>query len=374
MPGPVIRNPTPDWMKAESASVFDSPWVTAVRKLAHLIGGDDPQSQVAALMMPMVPAGQETAGPALQALQKIAERIKGITNLSQTIKPGASVGMYDLKTPVVDRVNGLYHLGTSLPSASNWAGSQSEELLRAFGGDQDAALRWARMWGATSPNTSVPVNTRESISALLHALENPNTPLTVPAAQNLAEAKITMAPSKVPNLNRALAGEPLSGDKVEAMAGFMAGQPRIPIDVHALYAVGSGADKLDTQLPGLRAMMTRAEGLPARSTAAAKSLTNTDLYLRYEDALRRTLQQIEPKRSVNQVFAELWEGARAHKGLKPQGGPIDILRKKGLLEQGAMLDPDRLRLALRSQGWTAGAISGLLASLAGADGSTGESR
>lgn len=311
------------------------------------------------------PADVVSAAMPIAGITKAAgpQYIKGVRSLAQTIKPTEDIGRYALKAQVVDRIKSLYQLGTLLPSTSNWAGSTSEDLIRAFGGDQDAALRWARMWGATSPNTSVPVNTRESVSALAHALENPGELFTVPMAQNLPDAKITMAPAKVPNLNRALAGEPLSGDKVEAMAAFMAGEPRIPIDVHALYAAGSHADKFQADIPALRAAMTRAEGLPARSTARIKSLSETDIYLRYEDALKRTLKEIEPKRSVNQVFAEMWEGARAHKGLKPQGGPIDILRKKGLLEAGAMLDPDRLRAALRSQGWTAGAIAGFMAAL-----------
>lgn len=92
------------------------------------------------------------------------------------------------------------------------------------------------------------------------------------------------------------------------------------------------------------------------------------MYMRYEDALKRALADIAPGRSINQVFAELWEGARAHKGLKPQGGPLDILRKHGLLQAGAMLDPERLRAALRQQGWTAPAIAGLLAALGSSGG------
>jgi len=233
--------------------------------------------------------------------------------------------------------------------------------LAATYGDYLAALRWARMWGATSPNTSVPGNTRESVSALIHALENPGVPFTETLAQGLPDAKITMAGSKFGNLNAALEGRVLSPDmKAEAMAGFMAGDPRLPIDVHALYALGSKATKFDPEISALRQLMTKAEGLPARG-----GLTNPEIYRRYEDALRGTLQAFEPTRSVNQVFGELWEGARAHKGLKPQGGPIDILRKKGLLEMGAMLDPDRLRAALRQSGWTAGAIAAFMASLDG---------
>jgi hypothetical protein len=318
-------------------------------------GMDSKATRVGEMLGAVLPMG---ATGSLAGLAR--QLVKGAPTgtLAGTLRRGSAVGQYDLRDQAIERVRALYQHGNSLPTTSNWAGSQSDELLRAFGGDQESALRWSRMWGATSPNTSVPTNTRESVSALAHALENPHMPFTVEMAQNLPDAKITMAPSKVPNLNRALDGTPLSGDKVEAMAGFMAGKPRIPLDVHALYAVGSKSDKLSPELPGLRAMMTKSEKLPARG-----SLTDTDLYLRYEDALRRGLQDIAPGRSINQVFAELWEGARSHKGLKPQGGPIDILRKKGLLEIGAMLDPERLRSALRQAGWTAPAIAGLLSAL-----------
>ena len=309
------------------------------------------------------------SGKALKAAvaaERAALKGEALGSLAKTLRPTETKAVYELVEPTVERVSDIYKIGRALPTTSNWAGSAADELIAAFGGDREAALRWARIWGATSPNTSVPRNTQESVSALIYALEHPGQPMTVEMAQNLSQGKITMAPSKVPNLNRALTGEPLSGDKVEAMAGFMTGEPRIPLDVHALYAVGSARDKLQPELPALRALFTGAEGLPLRG-----GLTETDLYLRYEDALRRALQDLVPGRSVNQVFAELWEGARAHKGLKIQGGPIDILRKKGLLEAGAMLDPERLRAALRQQGWTAGAIAGLLAAL-GASGTTSE--
>jgi hypothetical protein len=193
-------------------------------------------------------------------------------------------------------------------------------------------------------------------------------------AQNFPDAKITMAPSKVPNLNASLEGQILSPNtKAEAMAGYMSGEPRIPIDVHALYALGANTDKLDTQYPALRALMKEAEGIPRAGKGSA--LTDSDIYYRYEDALKRALEQIAPGRNVNAVFGELWEGARHHKGRKLQGGPIDILRKMGLLEAGAMLNTQALREALKQKGWTAAAIAGLLAALgrSGAEGGDGGS-
>jgi hypothetical protein len=389
------RGPQAAWSKAQSIGApglgehytpptsneilaSDNPFKAIIEKL---MGGGRPKSVAAADPYGIdawlagkgpMPAFMGTTadvepGVAVVKGSRLGGRVLG--SLAKTIKPGETAGVYTLRDPVIERLQDLYRLGTSLPSVSNWAGSTSEELVKAFGGDREAALRWARMWGATSPNTSVPVNTRESISALIHALENPGVPFTEELAQNLPDAKITMAGSKFGNLNAALEGRVLSPDmKAEAMAGYMAGEPRLPIDVHALYALGSKATKFDPEISALRALMTKAEGLPARG-----GLTNPQIYRRYEDALRGTLQEFEPTRSVNQVFGELWEGARAHKGLKPQGGPIDILRQKGLLELGAMLDPDRLRAALRQSGWTAGAIAGFMATLDGTPAADGAS-
>ena len=180
-------------------------------------------------------------------------------SLAETLERDAA-GVYHIKPDVQERMHQFYERGAGVPS--NWEGS-NEELLTAFGGDADAARQWARMWGATSPNTSVPRNTAESISAHLWKLENPGQAMTVEQARGLTP-NITMAPSKVPNINRAISGEPLSGDKVEAMAGYMVGDPRTPIDVHVLYGVGAKNDKLTEEVPALRALMTKLEQLPKR--------------------------------------------------------------------------------------------------------------
>lgn len=350
-----IKDIRPDWVKPENASVLDSPVTKAIRILAGLVGAGDPQAPVMGMMAPMEAGPSGGLVDAVKSLISGARELpKPLGSLAKTLDKTGERGVYALKPSVGERVRNFYDLGGQQPSASNWAGV-TDELANAFGGDQNLARTWSRLWGATSPNTSVPVNTRESIAALVHALTNDSRPLTVPEAQTLSHAKITMAPSKVPNINRALAGEPLSGDKVEAMAGFMVGDPRIPIDVHALHGVGAVSDKLGPELPALRAYMTKAEKLPLRG-----SLTDTDLYLRYEQALRDTLKEFHPSGDVNSIFAQTWEGIRAGKGLKPQGGPIDILRKKGLLERGAMLDPERLTAALKTAGWTAGSIAALL--------------
>jgi len=348
-----IQNPIPEWLRPGGESVLDPTYVTVLRKLAHLFGADDPTSQVAATMTPMQTGAN---GGVMAALQRLAQRLN--PTLADRIQP-VGQGRYAFTDPAKYRMERLHETGAGLPNAANWDGV-TEELLSAFGGDRAMAERWSRLVGATSPNTSVPVNTRESVSALAHSLENPGVPMTVPMAQQLEPAKITMAPSKVPNINHAIAGEPLSGDKVEAFSQLMVGRPRIPMDVHALNAAGSTLEKFDDELPALRKMMTEAEGLPIRNTKAKPGLSNSDIYMRAERAMADALDEIAPDMPTNRSFATMWEGTRDYKGLKPQGGPIDILRRKGLLKEGAMLDPGRLRAALKTAGWTAPAIAAVM--------------
>src|SRR4030095_15881648 len=208
--GPVVRKP-----QIESESVFDSPTEKAWKVFQHLLGHDGASCQVMGAAGANIELPGAMEGPIVKGAKLGG---KALGDLVATLK-ASQAGQYALKSPTMARVRDIYKLGTSLPRTSNWTDT-ANELLEGFGGDKEKARQWLRLWGATSPNTSVPVNTRESVSALAHALENPGRLLDVATAQNLPDAKITMAPSKVPNINRALAGEPLSGDKVEAMAGY----------------------------------------------------------------------------------------------------------------------------------------------------------
>jgi hypothetical protein len=62
MPGPIVANPIPDWLKPENASVTDSALTKAMRMIGHLIGADNPTSQVLGLMMSDVPSSGEAGG------------------------------------------------------------------------------------------------------------------------------------------------------------------------------------------------------------------------------------------------------------------------------------------------------------------------
>lgn len=355
MPGPLMRRPAPIDVAALASRAPEplrQPAGTLLQLLADALGADtvaNPATLDVAQMGPAAPLAAVQRGTLLELAKPVGSLAKGV-------KATRVPGVYQLRDQVVERLAQLYRHGLQLPTEANWEAMTDE--LRAAAGGRAGATQWGRLWGATSPNTAVPRNTSESLAAQLHQVERPGELMTLEWAQTPGPTKITMAPSKVPNINRVYQGEPLSGDKAEAMAAFMAGDPRLPIDVHAVWALGSKGDKLQPELSGLRALMTRAEGLPARG-----GLTDTDIYLRYEQALRDALAQIEPARNVGGTFATMWEGTRSAKGLRYQGGPLDLLKRAGLLEAGALLDRDRLRQTLSQKGWTAGAIAGLLAAL-----------
>jgi len=323
-----------------------------VAAVAPLVGKAAKKLSTAAkLAKATVTAAEDVASPVLGG--------RALGSLAAMIQPGEVKGTYRLVPDTIERLRDLYKHGASLPTTANWESAMNDEFIRAFNGDRSAAIRWARMWGALSPRTDVPENTRQSVAAFLHNLENPDVPFTKELLQSGLETVIGLGGTKFGNLNRAVAGEILSPNtKAEAMAGYMMGEERLPIDVHALYALGAKADKLDAEYPALRGLMKMAEGIPLKA-----ALEDADIYRRFEDAMKVALADFAPGKSVNEIFGTMWEGARAHKGLKYQGGPIDILRKKGLLEMGAMLDPAKLRAALSQQGWSAAAIAALLASL-----------
>jgi hypothetical protein len=182
--------------------------------------------------------------------------------------------------------------------------------------------------------------------------------MTNSIAERLRPRKITMAESKVPNLNLAFSGQELGSPKANAFAGYMVGDPRVPMDVHGLFGGGSFQEKIDAEYSALRHLMTAREGLPFK-----KSLDEHGMYKRFEEAVVKAILPLDPTRGQNQIWGTLWEGIRDYKGLPYQGGPVDILRVKKLLGEGAMLDKDFLRWTLKQGGWTAGAIAGLMAAM-----------
>lgn len=309
------------------------------------------------------------AAPAAAAsLAPTAAELPGFASLADTLEGTSVPGVYRLKQGAQDRLAHYFKMGSQLPIQANWGGV-TDELVQAFGGDRDAAMRWANAWGATSPNTSVPVNTKESIMAQLYNVQHPGRPLTLEEARDMSLVgqqggkgnNITMAESKYGNINAAFAGDPLSGEKVQRMGAFMRGEPAVPIDVHAMYGLTGKETDLASEYKALKAFMGPLEG---RAPAGRGVLNEAEVYSRYEAAIADTLKSIAPPgSSQNDVFATMWEGVRSGKGLDYQGSAIDILRKKGLLDVGAMLDPTKLTAALQSKGWSAAAIAAVLLSI-----------
>lgn len=72
MPGPIIRDTTPEWLKPENASVLDSPLVKAVRALATVTGMNDPAQGVFGAMNPMPMIGLVPRQPVSGLVKNLA--------------------------------------------------------------------------------------------------------------------------------------------------------------------------------------------------------------------------------------------------------------------------------------------------------------
>jgi len=73
--GPMMRNPTPDWLKRENDSVFDSMPEKAAKALLRLLGADDPSGQVIGIAAPVeVPGG--VASPLKRAADAVGGAVK----------------------------------------------------------------------------------------------------------------------------------------------------------------------------------------------------------------------------------------------------------------------------------------------------------
>lgn len=73
MPGPIIRDTTPEWLKPQNASVLDSPLVKAVRALATITGMNDPQQAVFSAMAPTPMIGLVPREPVAQIVGRLAK-------------------------------------------------------------------------------------------------------------------------------------------------------------------------------------------------------------------------------------------------------------------------------------------------------------
>jgi hypothetical protein len=114
MPGPVMRDMTPDWMKPENASVLDSPVIRAARILAGVLGANDPNAQamgaanpMAMTLAPRVPAEQllerfapiDKASPAIRrAVEHLIQRFPRVMSHVSDINPSPLNAGSDIAT------------------------------------------------------------------------------------------------------------------------------------------------------------------------------------------------------------------------------------------------------------------------------------
>jgi hypothetical protein len=102
MPGPIIADQRPDWLKPENASVFDSGLTRAMRAIADAFGVNDPASQmmgVASPLMTLAPrqeaaalvekfAPVENVTPAFrEAIEYLARRFPRLMSHVDTVVP-----------------------------------------------------------------------------------------------------------------------------------------------------------------------------------------------------------------------------------------------------------------------------------------------
>jgi hypothetical protein len=362
-----------------------APLAAGTKSIKALLAGEK-----AARLLPQSETILQSASP--EALARLAEQFPAFAtdlrhyrtgealpaalgHLSDVLVQTETPGRYALKPEVQARIAHFLELGKSVPRQANWQGSTSDEILKAFANDKDLADIWARMVGATSAGTGVPRNTQEAVQGMRRYLMTGGKPFTEHILTTLPGGVFGLPKAKYGNMNLAQLQEMLSGDKVEAFAQLMRDYDRIPLDRHAIYALGGvtpdeAEAKLARHLNPLRQYFGVLEGRPPKfksNGAMYGTLTESEAYERVEQALGDTLRALDPEQPLKDVFAQMWEGVREHRGGAFQGGPIDLMGPRGLLERGAMTDPKRMLRALKmtpGKEWTPALFLAALASLA----------
>lgn len=302
----------------------------------------------------------------------------GVGQLANGLIPDASQpGVYRFSPSIRARLAHFYEKGKLALPKADWDAFTSGRMLPAFGNDSRIAKLFGSFWGATSQGTNVGQNTGEASSAWHHLLERGRLPtyeeaLHLPGGETPTLTKIGLAQDKLPNLDRALRGQQLSGPKIQDMEAFTHGRQASPLDRHFIYILGGNTENMSGQYPALRRLISQAEGIDLPTTHLMQSpwgLVSSDeyAYRRVTETLQRELQALDASMEHNPIFSTTWEGARDAKGLPAYGGPADIMQRKGLLEPGAMLNRGgALERALQGHGgpWTQRLVLALLAGVA----------
>jgi len=313
----------------------------------------------------------ELTGPALAQLVGFIGKVpfakRLVPDLSHVVMPAMTRGKYLLTPEAVEWLKQFHELGATGRPA-DWRGVHAPELFRTFENDPAMAEAWADIFGATSAGTNVPENLSNTVAIWDWINRHPGQLLPevpkggFPPGQSLPRdvySAIGLPSTKYPNVNRVLTGEPMSGMKVTAMGELMKDRNRLPIDRCVLYSLlGEKGLKWGEEIGAIKPIVQAAEGFTGDSPG------KNALYLRFEDALLSAMHEIDPRADPRTTFAQMWHGIRTHGGQRWEGGPIDILQRKGMLDYGAMLDPKRLKETLLEGGWETPAVMMLVTKLA----------
>lgn len=107
MPGAVVKDITPDWLKTlrpQNASVLDPTWLKAARTLAQLSGLTDPNTPVMGMMAPMEAGGNAAANGLSAVLEKWASR--GV-KLEAYETPNGAINVAKIIVPAAERNKGI---------------------------------------------------------------------------------------------------------------------------------------------------------------------------------------------------------------------------------------------------------------------------
>lgn len=246
-------------------------------------------------------------------------------------------GEPEFTSPVLKRIEAAIKAGEG---QGGW--DPLTKFGEAFGDDKDAMKVFARLWGANSPNTPVARTNYETLVAQKAALEG-TTPMSVHQARGL---DITMPASKVPNINRAVAGLPLQSSrgevgKTENMAQLLLGDKKaIPVDVQALSGVGAEEPDVSRIYPGLRAYL---EEKGMKGSGKAGKFTYQDLYDITKSIYNKGLAKFG-----EDMFPTMWEGVKVLKGQGKSPGATEWFKKWGLLEPDQMKNPEALEHVIQN--------------------------
>lgn len=313
----------PDWSFVTDPSSYDHWWTFAKRALDNI-----------SRMDPIGIGPSELTAPVAMATDAslAAARLgRALTRAPRGIEAGLKTapGGYALRAPVVAKLEDALEVARRRPA--EW--DLTRRFMPAVGGNLDELEKVARVYGATSPGTQFVQSGQESAAILGRGIDD----LTPEA---MREMGIGMVGSKLPNVRRAYAGQPLlTGGhemKPEALAQQMLGRDRLALDRYWLSLLGlDPALTLEKQIPQVRAYMVGQEG---------RRLSDAELYRRLEDATLGSLRRIVGTRyQPGQTPADVWEGLRGAKGEPYYGGIGDIFERAGLMRPGAMLDPAKWR-------------------------------